>query len=378
MKSILFISHDSELYGAPRSLLNIVDGLKHEYNFITLVPKNGALIDELHKIGIKTYISRFRCDVVVLKNIYDYFLLIPRLFFHYIFFIKTLFLIIRLHKLYHFDYIHSNSGVIRIGYWASRLLKIRHIWHVREFQFEYPSIKILYGKRYLVKLFNSSDVTIPVSHSIKDYFKLTNANLIYNGVMKLSKVQFSPKVKEDFLLYASSISQPKGIFDAIELFSIIAKINNTITLYICGTGTAECLKSVNQMILTYGLQNRVLLLGFRNDIPELMSKAKALLMLSKDEPFGRVTVEAMFMGCPVIGYNNAGTREIISSNKYGFLCDSKEEVVKSILCVLKCDVNEIIKSAYERACSCFSQDVLCIKVKHVYDSKSFLRKDFHS
>ena len=59
MKNVLLISQDSVLYGAPKSMLNIIDGLKDKVNFTVLVPYEGELVDELNKRNIKVYISKF-------------------------------------------------------------------------------------------------------------------------------------------------------------------------------------------------------------------------------------------------------------------------------------------------------------------------------
>ena len=52
---------------------------------------------------------------------------------------------------------------------------------------------------------------------------------------------------------------------------------------------------------------------------DALEKSDVLLMLSRAEPFGLVTVEAMSMGCVPIGYSVGGTAEIIEDNKSGYL-----------------------------------------------------------
>ena len=42
-----------------------------------------------------------------------------------------------------------------------------------------------------------------------------------------------------------------------------------------------------------------------------MKKAKALIVASYNEGFGRMTAEASFSGCLVIGRNTGGTKEIL-------------------------------------------------------------------
>ena len=57
----------------------------------------------------------------------------------------------------------------------------------------------------------------------------------------------------------------------------------------------------------------------RSDIFDRAARSKGLLMLSRDEPFGMATVEAMGMGClPVAWDIDTGTREIVDGGETGF------------------------------------------------------------
>ena len=42
-----------------------------------------------------------------------------------------------------------------------------------------------------------------------------------------------------------------------------------------------------------------------------MNKAQALIVASRCEGFGRMTAEAAFCGCLVVGHNTGGTKEIL-------------------------------------------------------------------
>lgn len=54
----------------------------------------------------------------------------------------------------------------------------------------------------------------------------------------------------------------------------------------------------------------------------LLRRADAILMCSKREAFGRVTVEGMLAGKPVIGANSGGTLELIQDGITGLLYTS--------------------------------------------------------
>ena len=69
-----------------------------------------------------------------------------------------------------------------------------------------------------------------------------------------------------------------------------------------------------------GLGDRVLFSGFRPDIPAIMSALDILVLASSSpEPFGRVLIEAMAAGKPVVATDAGATREIIEEGIQGIL-----------------------------------------------------------
>ena len=68
------------------------------------------------------------------------------------------------------------------------------------------------------------------------------------------------------------------------------------------------------------MEKRVHFLGFRSDIPELMTACDLIAHTSiAPEPFGRVIVEAMFSGKPVVASDAGGAVELIEHGKTGWL-----------------------------------------------------------
>ncbi len=69
-----------------------------------------------------------------------------------------------------------------------------------------------------------------------------------------------------------------------------------------------------------GLENRVKFLGFRSDIPQLMAACDLVAHTSTSpEPFGRVIVEAMLCGKPVVAAKAGGVMELVEHGLNGFL-----------------------------------------------------------
>jgi glycosyltransferase involved in cell wall biosynthesis len=69
-----------------------------------------------------------------------------------------------------------------------------------------------------------------------------------------------------------------------------------------------------------GLQGRVHFLGFRSDVTELLQAMDVVVHCSvAAEPFGRVIVESMLAGTPVVATHGGGVDEIVTDGQDGFL-----------------------------------------------------------
>ena len=85
-------------------------------------------------------------------------------------------------------------------------------------------------------------------------------------------------------------------------------------------GEQDYVKELHQQITRLGLENRVKFLGFRADIPQLMAACDLVAHTSTaPEPFGRVIVEAMLCGKPVVAAKAGGAMELVEHGVNGFL-----------------------------------------------------------
>ncbi len=73
-----------------------------------------------------------------------------------------------------------------------------------------------------------------------------------------------------------------------------------------------------------GIADAVRLLGEVDDVPGVLAALDVLLVPSWEEAFGRVVVEGMAMGLPVIATSNGGPPEIIDNGRTGFTLDPKD------------------------------------------------------
>ena len=85
-------------------------------------------------------------------------------------------------------------------------------------------------------------------------------------------------------------------------------------------GEQECVQDLHEKVIALGLENRVKFLGFRADIPQLMAVCDLVAHTSTaPEPFGRVIIEAMLCGKPVVAAQAGGAIELVQDGINGFL-----------------------------------------------------------
>lgn len=317
--------HEQELNGASRSMLNLIDELGKTHKFIVLSPiYEGPVIDELKRRNITIIFHpikrwvRFRPQNKVrwfLTRIKWY---IYNRFYNYFAVNK----IIKAVEPYQIDLIHTNVSVINIGALLSRKMKVPHIWHVREFGKEDFGFLPLCSERHFYReMDKGADVIVTVSNALKKKYEphISRAKLttVYNGVgveNYTGKKTYEKKDKCRFLI-SGALVKGKGQDVAIKAVNELLKRGiDGFELYIAGKGDEAALKNMPE----YN-ENYVFFLGQVQDMISLRKKMDVELVCSASEAFGRVTVEAMMAGNPVIGSASGGTPELIESGTTGYL-----------------------------------------------------------
>ncbi|MBD2340364.1 glycosyltransferase family 4 protein [Calothrix sp. FACHB-156] len=159
--------------------------------------------------------------------------------------------------------------------------------------------------------------------------------VVYNGFdSKIYQTCESDKqkLKEDLGLtgkfvvgHFSRLSPWKGQHILIDA---IAKCPEQVTAILVGDalfGEQDYVQKLHQQVAKLGLENRIKFLGFRADIPQLMAACNLVAHTSTfAEPFGRVIVEAMLCGTPVVAAKAGGAIELVESGINGFLVNPGE------------------------------------------------------
>lgn len=123
-------------------------------------------------------------------------------------------------------------------------------------------------------------------------------------------------IKDDcfVVINVAELIKRKNYQVAIKAF-LKANIPNSVFM-ICGSGREE--EKLRSFVKKMGAENRVVFMGYRNDIPELLYAADCLLFPSKREGLGMAIVEAMATGLPVIVSDIRGPQDCMVKGKSGF------------------------------------------------------------
>jgi glycosyltransferase involved in cell wall biosynthesis len=107
------------------------------------------------------------------------------------------------------------------------------------------------------------------------------------------------------------------------LLEALAECPTDVTALLVGDalfGEQDYVQYLHEQVAELGLEKRVRFLGFRSDIVPLMKACDLVAHTSTSpEPFGRVIIEAMLCGRPVVAAAAGGVVELVENGKTGWL-----------------------------------------------------------
>lgn len=128
--------------------------------------------------------------------------------------------------------------------------------------------------------------------------------------------------KAQLVLTVSHLSPLKGIDTFIEGFAKVSSQNPALHAVIIGDGEER--GRLEALILKLNQASRITMLGFRTDIPELLSAGDILCLPSLWEGLGTILLDGILAGCTVIGTAVGGIPEIIMDGETGLLFQPRD------------------------------------------------------
>lgn len=137
---------------------------------------------------------------------------------------------------------------------------------------------------------------------------------------------------------------------AFDTLITVASEMPDVHVWIAGEGADRA--KLETQIKDLGLENRVQLLGWRNDRAALFQAADICAFISRDEGFGTVFVQSWAQGTPLVASNCDGPRQFVKDGEDGLIAPIDD--VQAIKAALRRVIDDkelrekLVKNGYER------------------------------
>lgn len=199
-----------------------------------------------------------------------------------------------------------------MGFW-------RNAWHVKAYRLMNHWVKkIVVNAQSIKQMVIDTEGVAP-----------ENIEVIYNGVhfsqVKNNSIHKSIdlKIKEQdtVIMHVANLKPVKGHRYLIEAFAGIVKEFPQTKLILIGKD--ELNGEIQGMVSSFNIQDKVLFLGKRDDIPQLLNLADICVLTSLSEGMSNAIMEYMAAGKPVIATRVGGNPELVKDEFNGLLVDKE-------------------------------------------------------
>ncbi|MCJ7577436.1 MAG: glycosyltransferase family 4 protein [candidate division Zixibacteria bacterium] len=242
-----------------------------------------------------------------------------------------------------FDIVHTNSSKAGIlGRLAARLAGVPVIVHTAHGWAHHDYMGNLRRKFYVTseraaEKFTDKIIAVSeqnVDKALKDKIgKRSKYCIIRSGIdlekfnrldidVNKEKRKLNIDPKDKVVGSVTRLFAQKSPGDFIGMANEILKNNSRVSFLLVGDGPLK--QEIETMIAEYKIAEKVILTGFRSDIPELLSIIDVFVLTSLWEGLPRVLPQAMAMGIPIVATCVDGVPEAVKHGQNGFLVPPKD------------------------------------------------------
>ena len=233
----------------------------------------------------------------------------------------------------------SKAGILgRLAAWMARVPIVIHTPHGHVFYGHFGrslSRMFLQMEKLLGRITHHQIALTPEEGN--DYLNLgvaksNNISVIHSGVdlncFKRSKTESNPGRNElaippDSLVvgYVGWLIPIKGVTHLVNAMAEVVQRHPNSLLVLVGKGDekGEEETKLKEQVENLGLANNISFLGWRPDVDEIMGCFDIFVLPSLNEGMGRVLVEAMSAGLPIVASRVGGIPDLVKHEKNGLL-----------------------------------------------------------
>lgn len=329
--------------GGQKMTLMVTDLLKDEYDFHYLIPTKGALSEELEKrkitytllgdqtmpMGVKGKSVIFRYAWLSLKAV-----------------IKGLFVVIKQKP----EIIYA-PGPAALPWSAvvGLLMDKKVIWHLHHIFLDGATKRLL----NICSAFGCVKKIIAVSNSVGEQIQNPKGRqktaTVYNPVNfeKFSSGD-GEKIKKELALsdeeivigHIALLQELKKQSFVLEIANVLKLLGKKVKVIFAGRARDEDKwyeEKLKNEVLERGLENDVVFLGHRTDVPDILKAIDLMIIPSAFEGFPLAGLEAASAGTPVVACDRAGAEEFIRVSSAGmtFREDDVKDGTEKLLKILE-------------------------------------------
>lgn len=379
---ILFISGGDYKYGAPKSMMTMIESLRELYGIeaILLTKKKNVLNDYCDQHGIENYSFWYR-DIMAGSPYTNKFLTIAK---HLVKYLACIWGGITMQKVDNLpidfstiDIIHTNTNRQDLGVYLASKYHIKHVWHIREMGQE--DYNVIFYKKNCIRCMNSNaDAFIMISNVVKKKWcrmgiSPRKSYTLYDGMETAKTIKHIGSQDNRIRIVITGHVQPnKGQLDLVKAVSKLpVDVRDKVELDIIGEAYPDYRKIIESEIEKAGMQKQIHLLGYMDNLNQLLSEYDIGVTCSKAEGLGRCTVEYMLAGLLTIASDTGANPEIIDDRatgmlyKYGNIDDLSHTIAWSIAHPEEC--KKMMESGTESAKSMFSKEQYAKNLYRIYN-----------
>ena len=176
---------------------------------------------------------------------------------------------------------------------------------------------------------NDEDFEAAKKMKAKNVAKINGIGMAFNKYEPLTETRQQIRkslnlTDEDFVIVTvAEFIKRKNYNTMLETIKELKNRNENVKFVICGRGQEE--ENIKSQIKQLGIEENVLMLGFRKDINRILTASDMFMLASFQEGLTLSVIEAMSFGLPCVVSDVRGNRDLIADGKGGFVVETENE-----------------------------------------------------
>lgn len=226
--------------------------------------------------------------------------------------------------------------------------------------------------RIILPYFNK---IIFISNYVKDFYtditrRCKDKEIVDNAGYHICEYKYRERSDVCKIVSVAGLNKMKNVFMYAEIGKVLKSRGLNFVIKVAGDGPLK--NELNELIIKYGLQEQVVLLGSQVDPKPYYNEAFIYIHPADKEGFGITVAEAMSSGLPVIVSDRGGVPELVNNMEDGIIVDAynPEEWADAIIKLYNDRelYEKLSKNGYETYKARFTPEIYAGNLDKIYDT----------